>query len=68
MSALTDRMNGIIGFVPRKKKRVEQKLQAVGRNIGKNLEQGQKDLKDKKIGHYDSIDPFKGTVDAWKNG
>lgn len=43
------------------KKRVEGKLQNIGRTIGKNIAQGQKDYKAGKLG-YRAINPFKGVI------
>lgn len=72
MSKMTDRMNSIIGFVPKKKKQAEGALQAIGGQIRKNVDQGQVDLKSGKIGRNDFINPLKGTrtaaIDALKNG
>lgn len=67
-SNLTDRMNNLIGDLPAKKKAVEQKLENVGRQIRKNVDQGDADLKAGKIGRYDTINPLKGTVKAFKDG
>jgi len=61
---MTDRMNEMIGF----KKTAERKLQAVGKNIRKNVDQGQADLKEGKMPHYGGINPLKGTVKAFKEG
>jgi len=66
--SLTEKMNEIIGFVPAKKKRAEDKLQAVGRQIGSNISQGQKDLKSGAAPYYGSINPLKGIIDAFKKG
>lgn len=43
------------------KKRAEGKLQNIGRTIGKNIAQGQKDYKAGKLG-YRAINPFKGVI------
>jgi len=66
--SLTEKMNEIIGFVPAKKKRAEDKLQAVGKQIRKNVDQGQTDLKSGAAPYYGSINPLKGTMNAFKKG
>lgn len=43
------------------KKRAEGKLQNIGKTIGKNIAQGQKDYKAGKLG-YKAINPFKGVI------
>lgn len=43
------------------KKRAEGKLQNIGKTIGKNIAQGQKDYKAGKLG-YGAINPFKGVI------
>lgn len=65
---ITDRMNDLISGTVSKKATVERKLQAVGRNIRKNVDKGQADLKAGKMEYYGSINPLKGTVEAFKKG
>lgn len=43
------------------KKRAEGKLQNIGKTIGKNIAQGQKDYKAGKLG-YKAINPLKGVI------
>ncbi len=61
MAKLTDRLNSMIGGT-------ERGLQEVGRNIRKNVDQGQKDLKSGKNAEYAAINPLKGTRTAFKKG
>lgn len=61
-------MNALIGGVAEQKSRVESGLQEVGRNLRRNQDQGQADLKSGKIGRYDTINPIAGTRTAFKKG
>lgn len=65
---LAGRMNDIIGGVVEVKKDTERGLQEVGRNIKRNVDQGQHDFRVGNIKPYDSINPLKGTRTAFKKG
>ena len=57
------------GFTPTKKKRgIVSGVKSVAKKIKDNIDKGQKDLKEKNIPYYSSINPLKGTVDAFKEG
>jgi len=66
--SLAGRMNEIIGGVASEKAGIERGLQSVGSNIRKNVDQGQKDFDSGKMKYYGTIDPFKGTKKAFKEG
>jgi hypothetical protein len=50
------------------KNKIGKGLESVGSNIRKNVDQGQADLQSGKSKYYASINPLKGTVDAYKQG
>lgn len=54
-------MKSPIKKVIKAKKKAETKLQNIGKTIGKNIAQGQKDYKAGKLG-YKAINPFKGVI------
>lgn len=68
MKRLANRMNDLISGVVEVKADTERGLQEVGRNLKRNVDQGQADLKSGKIGRYDTINPVKGTRTAFKKG
>ena len=66
--SLAGRMNDIIGGIVEAKADTERGLQSVGRNIRKNVAQGQKDYRSGAIKEYATINPLKGTIKAFKEG
>lgn len=66
--SLAGRMNDIIGGAAELKGDTERGLQEVGRNIKRNVDQGQHDMKAGNIKPYDAINPLKGTRTAFKKG
>lgn len=66
--SLTGRMNDLIGGVKEVKADTERGLQEVGRNIKRNVDQGQKDFQSGRNAYYASINPLKGTRTAFKKG
>lgn len=65
---LITRMNEIIGGIAETKADTERGLQAVGRNIRKNIDEGSENFRSKKADYYATINPLKGTVKAFKEG
>lgn len=61
---MTSRMNSLIEG----KATVERKLQAVGGQIRKNVDQGQADLKAGRIPEHGAINPLRGTRTAFRKG
>ncbi len=64
----TNRLNNLISGVKEVKKDTSSGLQEVGRTIGKNLAEGQKDLKVGKVERNTYINPVKGAGAAFKKG
>lgn len=65
---MTSRMNDLISGAAELKGDTERGLQEVGRNIKRNVDQGQKDFKSGKAPYYGTINPLKGTRTAFKKG
>ncbi len=65
---MTARMNDLITGAAELKGDTERGLQEVGRNIKRNVDQGQHDFRAGNIKPYESINPLKGTRTAFKKG
>lgn len=61
-------MNELIGGAMEMKSDTERGLNEVGRNIKKNVDQGQKDFQSGKSKYYATINPLKGTRTAFMKG
>jgi len=66
--SLVGRMNDLIGGAVEVKDDTGRGLQEVGRNFKKNVEQGQKDFRSGKAAYYATINPLKGTKEAFIRG